>query len=326
MQSVRGDDCSVDGKSACSSAPRRHVQSLLWNSILDVIKPPEQPVVKAVIGSSLIEENELLFQEADALEEILQGIEEETQQRLTSHRLFDTPARLLLEKEIRMLLQSCSRVSEELQGAGNLSQGGVPAGPSASRAQPTQRAGKSVSGTGVPREIAELEHGRPVTRGNSSTNISKSPMSTRLGDTPDFGKLDLRDCQANEALDPAMAGRLVDSPVDKRVVSYVIGKSVLQDSVKSSDSLAWRTNSSRSFSTKTSNSLNEVPPSRASSGLSTASCNSALVVDCLKPFLNCYDIDVVADKIRHALTSERVMSLFLLYLFGVKPEVSYLLL
>ncbi|XP_024515062.1 uncharacterized protein LOC112340592 [Selaginella moellendorffii] len=111
--------------------PFRRVRSLLWNETAALLNPGERDVVRKSIGAAVIEENEVLFREAVAYEEILQFVDEDMQRQVASHKILDTPARQMLEKEIKILVEhiqatdSCEAQAQQSQslalGLGDLS-------------------------------------------------------------------------------------------------------------------------------------------------------------------------------------------------------------
>jgi hypothetical protein len=82
------------------------IQELLWTNIMKYLNHPEQDVVKTLLGKDLIDENEVLFQEAIALEDIVKTIENKMQQQIdTQQKIWDSPSRSMLEHDIYILLQ-----------------------------------------------------------------------------------------------------------------------------------------------------------------------------------------------------------------------------
>jgi hypothetical protein len=66
----------------------------------------EQDVVKTLLGKDLIDENEVLFQEAIALKDIVKTIENKMQHQFdTQQKIWDSPSRSMLEHDIYILLQ-----------------------------------------------------------------------------------------------------------------------------------------------------------------------------------------------------------------------------
>jgi hypothetical protein len=82
------------------------IRELLWTNIMKYLNHLEQDVVKTLLGKDLIDENEVLFQEAIALEDIVKTIENKMQQEIdTQQRIWDSPSRSMLEHDIYILLQ-----------------------------------------------------------------------------------------------------------------------------------------------------------------------------------------------------------------------------
>lgn len=82
------------------------IRELLWTNIMKHLNHLEQDVVKTLLGKDLIDENEVLFQEAIALEDIVKTIENKMQQQIDSQqKIWDSPSRSMLEHDIYILLQ-----------------------------------------------------------------------------------------------------------------------------------------------------------------------------------------------------------------------------
>ncbi|GAQ88186.1 hypothetical protein KFL_004070080 [Klebsormidium nitens] len=98
---------------AFSPAETRQVQVLLWDHVKTLLQEAEQEEVKRALGAAAIEENEQLFREAASLEEILGDLQRGGEKQAEVQRLFETPARSLVEDEIRLLLEALHRSSSE---------------------------------------------------------------------------------------------------------------------------------------------------------------------------------------------------------------------
>ncbi len=82
------------------------IRELLWTNIMKYLNHLEQDVVKTLLGKDLIDENEVLFREAIALEDITKTIENKMQQQInTQQKIWDSPSRSMLEHDIYILLQ-----------------------------------------------------------------------------------------------------------------------------------------------------------------------------------------------------------------------------
>eukprot|EP00798_Chlamydomonas_sp_ICE-L_P005805 gene5805-6090_t len=95
----------AEGPSALPAGELRLVQVLLWTIVSEKLRPAERDEVKRAIGSSIIEENESLFTEADALAQILGDVQLSTGDLMERHNLCANPQRQLVESEIRMLME-----------------------------------------------------------------------------------------------------------------------------------------------------------------------------------------------------------------------------
>eukprot|EP00953_Heterococcus_sp_UTEX-ZZ885_P009168 5430-Heterococcus_DN1.PRE.1 len=83
----------------------------LWARVASHLQPQEVEVIRSLIGNQLVDENDSLWLEVDALEDVLRTVEIQNEQLLhacstSSHtRLTDGPQRLLLEQNISLLLR-----------------------------------------------------------------------------------------------------------------------------------------------------------------------------------------------------------------------------
>mmetsp|Transcript_20989 Transcript_20989/g.45972 ORF Transcript_20989/g.45972 Transcript_20989/m.45972 type:complete len:551 (-) Transcript_20989:363-2015(-) len=83
----------------------RVVRELLWSVICKKLKPAEQDEVKRTIGVTLVEENEMLFNEAGALAEILGDVQLSTSALLERQQLCCNPQRRLVEAELKLVME-----------------------------------------------------------------------------------------------------------------------------------------------------------------------------------------------------------------------------
>jgi Coiled-coil domain-containing protein 24 family len=83
----------------------------LWARVASHLQPQEVEVIRSLIGNQLIDENDSLWLEVDALEDVLQIVQSQNEELLqarstSSHtRLTDGPQRQLLEQNISLLLR-----------------------------------------------------------------------------------------------------------------------------------------------------------------------------------------------------------------------------
>jgi Coiled-coil domain-containing protein 24 family len=83
----------------------------LWARVASHLQPQEVEVIRSLIGNQLIDENDSLWLEVDALEDVLQTVQSQNEELLqtrsiSSHtRLTDGPQRQLLEQNISLLLR-----------------------------------------------------------------------------------------------------------------------------------------------------------------------------------------------------------------------------
>lgn len=61
----------MSGSGVCAASALRTVQRPLWDMIAEALRPAERDIVRRVIGESLLAENQMLFDEANALSDIL---------------------------------------------------------------------------------------------------------------------------------------------------------------------------------------------------------------------------------------------------------------
>ena len=81
----------------------RTVQVLLWDLMSPKISPVERDEVELVLGR-LVEDNNSLFEEANMLGTILEDLEGEIHESWLRRKLIDTPARAMLERDLRKML------------------------------------------------------------------------------------------------------------------------------------------------------------------------------------------------------------------------------
>ena len=85
-----------EGHELCSASDLRTVKTLLWAHLSSQLKPAERGEVKHVLGRSLIEGNEELFAEAEALADILGTVQLTTATVLQRQKLCNNPNRSMV--------------------------------------------------------------------------------------------------------------------------------------------------------------------------------------------------------------------------------------
>ena len=105
MTTSSSGDCQHPGMSL------RTVQVLLWDLIAPKIRSAERDEVKLVLGRT-VEENDELFQEANMLGTIMEDLEGNIHESWAKRKLLDTPARAMLERDLRKM----PRLVNELEG------------------------------------------------------------------------------------------------------------------------------------------------------------------------------------------------------------------
>lgn len=85
----------------------------LWRAIEARVPAAEREEVREVCGAALVEEGLALFEEADTLAELLEGLQAETARRVDRRRLYMNPARRLLETEVLNLLMNLGRLAPD---------------------------------------------------------------------------------------------------------------------------------------------------------------------------------------------------------------------
>jgi Coiled-coil domain-containing protein 24 family len=90
----------------------------LWAKVAAHLQPQEVEVIRSLIGNQLIDENDSLWREIDALEDVLQTVQSQNEElvqarSISSHtRLTDGPQRQLLEQNINLLLRRLDLTAE----------------------------------------------------------------------------------------------------------------------------------------------------------------------------------------------------------------------
>ncbi len=92
---------------SCSANELRTIRTLLWSEISSQLRPAERDEVKGALGRTLIEENESLFSEADALSEILGQVQASTAAVLDRQRLCSNPNRNMVCSACALAMQAC---------------------------------------------------------------------------------------------------------------------------------------------------------------------------------------------------------------------------
>mmetsp|Transcript_29087 Transcript_29087/g.74593 ORF Transcript_29087/g.74593 Transcript_29087/m.74593 type:complete len:237 (-) Transcript_29087:106-816(-) len=102
-----------EGPLACSADELRAVRTTIWDLITQSVPAAEQDEVRRIIGSKLIDNNQLVFAEATALAEIIGDIQLQTENLV--HRrntvLLATPQRELVEEGVRLLLSKIQNIA-----------------------------------------------------------------------------------------------------------------------------------------------------------------------------------------------------------------------
>eukprot|EP00899_Mesostigma_viride_P014223 jgi/Mesvir1/22801/Mv14185-RA.1 len=267
----------------------RQVQTLLWDRISALLKPAERDEVRRIIGNSVIQENEELFRECDALSEILGDLQRHISTKMQSRKLFETPARALAESEIRLLV-------DKLRGLE--AQGGKPVGspratvsaqPAQSSPRPRPTSSSSFSAGSqpplLPRPATPVRTPIPPSS-RASLPECGGDASLALGDEPGSGLSSLT--------------QHLDSKQEHQVVEYVLNTSRPGTSAgtnRPGTSNSWP----RSFS------QGARPTSAASSRGSggSTSFNSLATVEEVKEQLNVFDVERVRGQIQEALADEK---------------------
>ena len=83
----------------------RTVQVLLWDLMAPKIREVERDEVERVLGR-LVEDNTSLFEEANMLCTILEDLEGEIHESWSKRKLIETPARAMLERDLRKMLST----------------------------------------------------------------------------------------------------------------------------------------------------------------------------------------------------------------------------
>ena len=83
----------------------RTVQVLLWDVVAPKIREVERDEIALVLGR-LVEDNSGLFEEANTLGSILEDLEGQIHETWLRRKLIDTPARAMLERDLRKMLST----------------------------------------------------------------------------------------------------------------------------------------------------------------------------------------------------------------------------
>ena len=86
---------------SCSASELRTVKTLLWEHLSTQLKPAERDEVKRTLGRTLIDANEGLFAEAEALADILGTVQLSTTAVLQRQKLCSNPNRSMVNNESR---------------------------------------------------------------------------------------------------------------------------------------------------------------------------------------------------------------------------------
>ena len=89
----------------------RLVKKLLWQQIAERIPLAERDTVRRVVGESMWSENDSLFLEVEALESILNDMEEERERNRKSHALLQHPASELLQERVVKLVHEIQQAT-----------------------------------------------------------------------------------------------------------------------------------------------------------------------------------------------------------------------
>lgn len=89
----------------------RQVKVLLWERICTSMPPAERDEVKSIIGSDLIDRNQLIFDEVSAYSSILGDVRVNTDEGHARRQLLANPSRSLVENEVHILLQNIRRIN-----------------------------------------------------------------------------------------------------------------------------------------------------------------------------------------------------------------------
>ncbi|KAL6765924.1 hypothetical protein V8C86DRAFT_13250 [Haematococcus lacustris] len=171
----------------------RVVQQLVWTALCEHLKRAEQDEVKQAIGAALVDENELLYNEADALASILGDVQLTSQALLSRQQLFDNPQRRMVERELHMLMDRLRLVASAAPFSGSvpsdrdaesvLPKAGKERGVydylmTASKGRDAMRASFNRPGTASSRPTTASSLSRPSTASSGHSAASSNPLST----------------------------------------------------------------------------------------------------------------------------------------------------
>jgi hypothetical protein len=115
---------SLDALDAPSTAvpadELRQVKTLLWDIVRVNVAPAEVDEVKRFLGTAAVDDNAQLMDEASALATIVGEVRRDVDDGATARRLYENPARALVEGELRLLVKSIRRTAsgDSAEGSG----------------------------------------------------------------------------------------------------------------------------------------------------------------------------------------------------------------
>ena len=113
---------SLDALDAPSTAvpadELRQVKTLLWDIVRVNVAPAEVDEVKRALGTAAVDDNAQLMEEASALATIVGEVRRDVDDGAVARRLYENPARALVEGELRLLVKSIRRTA-----SGDLAEG-----------------------------------------------------------------------------------------------------------------------------------------------------------------------------------------------------------
>ena len=115
---------SLDALDAPSTAvpadELRQVKTLLWDIVRVNVAPAEVDEVKRALGTAAVDDNAQLMEEASALATIVGEVRRDVDDGAVARRLYENPARALVEGELRALVKSIRRTAsgDSAEGSG----------------------------------------------------------------------------------------------------------------------------------------------------------------------------------------------------------------
>jgi hypothetical protein len=288
---------SLDALDAPSTAvpadELRQVKTLLWDIVRVNVAPAEVDEVKRFLGTAAVDDNAQLMDEASALATIVGEVRRDVDDGATARRLYENPARALVEGELRLLVKSIRRTAsgDSAEGSGR-PPSGRPRSLAARREteEPEREINwADIGGGGVDDPTRVVDPPKPPPRG--------AGVDSLLGD----------------ALGPAM-----DARTEKLLVATAKERAMLEYVVGGADALSIRAGTPRTPPSRPASRCHSSrPPSSAGSHTSGAGApesdgSSSVISDPAAAVarvgadrVTIFDVDAVAAPLRELLVEER---------------------